>query len=94
MINNRKGINMKIRLRLLFLIEDIKYFLLFIKYLPGYFKLHYTYGYSPDTYNFIIDNYEQVLCNRTKLLSKPTYCWRTVINELDRYYEEVYKGDK
>lgn len=83
----------KFRLKLLFLIEDIKFFLLFIKYLPGYYKLHMNYGYRPDTYDFIIDNYERVLSNRTKVLSKPTYCWRTVVSELDRYYEEIYENN-
>ena len=82
------------RLRLHFFKEDIKTFLLFLRYLPGYYKLHINYEYSPDTYNFIIDNYEHVLCERTKLLSKPTYCWRTVVSEMDKYYEEIYQGDK
>ena len=79
-----------IKLRIRFLIEDIKELLLFIRYIPGYYKLHRDYLYEPGTYHFIIQNYEEVLCNRTKVLSKPTYHWRTVVNELDRYYEELY----
>ena len=82
------------RFRLYLLKETIKELLLFIKYLPGYYKLHKDYLYKPDTYSFIIDNYEQVLCNTTKTMSKPTYHWRAVVNEIDRYYEEIYKEEK
>lgn len=79
------------RFKLRCFIENIKELLLFVKYLPGYYKLHTNYGYEPDTYDFIIDNYEKVLCERTKVLSKPTYHWRIVVNEIDRYYEEMYE---
>ena len=82
-----------IKLRILFLIEDIKTLLLFIRYIPGYYKLHRDYLYKPTTYDFIIQNYEEVLCNRTKVLSKPTYGWKTVVKELDRYYEEIYEEE-
>ena len=75
--------------RLMFLKEDMKEFFTFIKWLPSYFKLHKNYGYEPDTYDFIIQNYEQVLCNRTKTMSKPTYHWRDVVYEIDRWYEEI-----
>lgn len=68
--------------------ENIKDIFLFIKWIPGYFKLHKNYRYEPDTYSFIIENYENVLCNRTKTMSKPTYCWKDVIYEIDRWYEE------
>lgn len=64
--------------------------LLFLKWIPGYYKLHKNYGYTPDTYDFIIDNYEKVLCNTTKTMSKPTYHWRSVVNEIDKYYEKLY----
>ena len=75
--------------RLYFLKEDIKEFLTFFKWLPAYFRLHKNYGYEPDTYSFIIENYEMVLTNRTKTMSKPTYYWQAVIREIDRWYEEV-----
>lgn len=81
------------KFRLTLIIENIKELLLFIRYLPGYYKLHSDYGYTPDTYDFIIDNYEKVLCNTTKTMSKPTYCWRSVVSEIDRYYEEMYKEE-
>lgn len=82
------------RFRLYLLKETISELLLFIRYLPGYYKLHTNYGYEPDTYDFIIDNYEKVLCNTTKTMSKPTYHWKSVVSEIDRYYEEIYKEEK
>ena len=75
--------------RLYFLKEDIKDFFRFIKWLPLYYKLlHRRYGYRPDTYDFIIQNYEIVLSERTRTMSKPTYHWRDVVSEIDRWYEE------
>lgn len=76
------------RQRLIFFKEDIKDFFRFIKWLPTYYKLHRNYGYKPDTYAFIIDNYEKVLCERTRSMSKPTYYWQDVVSEIDRWYEE------
>lgn len=79
------------RFRLLLIKEFIKELLLFLKWIPGYYKLHKNYGYEPDTYEFIIDNYEHVLCETTKTMSKPTYHWRDVVNEIDHYYEGIYQ---
>ena len=76
------------RQRLEFLKEDIKDFFLFIKWLPAYHKLHRDYGYQPSAYSFIIENYQRVLCERTLSMSKPTYYWRDVVNEIDRWYYE------
>ena len=74
--------------RLYFLKEDIKDFFLFIKWLPAYFKLHRNYAYHPYDYDFIIKNYEIVLTERTKTMSKPTDHWWDVVSEIDRWYEE------
>lgn len=79
------------RQKLYFLKENIKHFFRFIKWLPAYYKLHNDYGYRPDTYNFIIENYEIVLSERTLTMSKPTYYWRDVVSEIDRWYEEWEK---
>ena len=79
---------MKVMTRFDFLKEDIKELFTFIKWIPSYYKLHKDYGYKPDTYDFIIQNYEMVLCNRTKEMSKPTYRWKDVIVAIDRWYEE------
>ena len=81
------------KFRLYLLKENIKELLLFVRWIPGYYKLYKNYGYTPDTYDFIIDNYEKVLCNTTKTMSKPTYYWRDVISEIDKYYEEVYREE-
>jgi hypothetical protein len=82
-----------IRLILEFIKEDIKELLLFIKWIPAYYKLHRNYRYEPDTYHYIIQNYEQVLCNTTRTMSKPTYDWRAVVSEIDRYYEVLYREE-
>ena len=74
--------------RLMFFKEDIKEFFTFITWLPRYFRLHKNYGYEPDAYDFIIQNYEMVLTNRTRTMSKPTYHWRDVVSEIDRWYED------
>lgn len=68
--------------------ETIKDFLKFIKWLPAYYSLHKFYGYKPDIYIHIIENYEIVLCERTKTMSKPTYFWTDVVSEIDRWYED------
>lgn len=76
------------RQRLSFLKEDIKDFFMFIKWLPAYHRLHRNYGYQPDTYSFIIENYTMVITERTNTMSKPTYHWQDVVSEIDRWYEE------
>lgn len=76
------------RFILLSIKENIKELFYFIRNIPGYFRLQRNYGCEPDTYSYIIENYEKVLCNRTKTMSKPTYCWRDVVYEIDRWYEE------
>lgn len=75
-------------MRLYYIKQTIKELFYFIKQIPGYYKLHREYGYDPETYSYIIENYEKVLCNRTKVMSKPTYYWKDVIHEIDRWYEE------
>ena len=81
------------RFRIYLMKQTIRSTLYFIKNIPGYIKLHRDYGYKPDTYGYIIENYEQVLCNRTKVMSKPTYYYEDVIRELDRWYEEWYENE-
>lgn len=80
-----------------FMLIEIKDFITnlitFIKYIPGYYKLHKNYEYEPETYDYIINNYEKVLCETTRTLSKPTYDWRTVVCEIDSYYERIYSEE-
>lgn len=79
--------------RLLFFLEDMKQFFEFIKWIPGFYKLYLDYGYKPYVYSSIIENYEEVLVNRTKHLSKPTHHWKVVVDEIDQWYEERLEDD-
>lgn len=40
-----------------------------------------------ETCRFIIEQYTRVLCNRTRLMSKPTYYARDVISQIDDWYD-------
>lgn len=64
----------------------------FITKLKTFWKLYSDYGYCGDTIRFIIENYEQVLQNRTKLMSKPTHHFENVISQLDEWYENKMEG--
>jgi hypothetical protein len=66
----------------------MKLLIKFIKNLKGYWKLEQDYGYEPDVYNFIIHQYSDVLCSRTKTMSKPTYYAKDIISEMDKWYED------
>lgn len=77
--------------------KDIKNFIKgliqFVKDIPEYYQLYTWYEYDPMTYDFIVHHYQSVLSNRTKRMSKPTYHWRDVVQELDEYYEDIYKDE-
>lgn len=66
----------------------MKQFLKFLAKLKGFWKIYSGYGYDGETVEFIIENYTKVLCNRTKLMSKPTYYARDVIAQIDDWFEE------
>jgi len=72
--------------------ETIMEFWTFLRRMNGYRKLDRDYGYDPDTFRFIIDNYSEVLCSRTKVMSKPTYYAEDVIGQLDEWYDEHSRG--
>ena len=80
-----------------FILSEVKTFfrglIIFIKQIPGYYKLYTWYEYDPLDYYSIIFNYEKVLSNRTKRMSKPTYVYLDVMMELDEYYDEIYKEE-
>lgn len=57
--------------------------------LKGFWKIYSGYGYDGETVEFIIENYTKVLCNRTRLMSKPTYYARDVIAQIDDWFEEM-----
>ncbi len=72
-------------------------FLKFITKLKGFWKLYQNYEYDGETVEFIIENYQDVLQNRTELMSKPTYYAKDVIRQIDEWYEdnpEYTKGIK
>lgn len=59
-----------------------------IKLIKSFYKLYKDYGYDGEDLRFIITQYETVLVNRTKTMSKPTYSAREVIAQLDEWYAE------
>lgn len=71
----------------------MKQLIKFIKNLKGYCKLERDYGYNPETYSFIINQYSDVLCSRTKTMSKPTYYAKDIIGEIDKWYKEGKEWD-
>ena len=66
----------------------MKQFLKFLTKIKSFWKFYQNYGYDGEDIEFIIDNYERVLCNRTKTMSKPTYYLEDVLRELDNWYED------
>lgn len=66
----------------------MKQLIKFILHLKSFWKLYRDYEYDGDTLRFIITQYETVLVNRTKHMSKATYCAREVIKQLDEWYGE------
>lgn len=63
----------------------------FIKNLKSFYRFYKDYEYNGDECEFIIENYQEVLCSRTKTMSKPTYYANSVIGEMDKWYEDNWK---
>ena len=63
----------------------------FIKNLKTFYQFYRDYEYDGNDCRFIIENYQEVLCNRTKTMSKPTYYAKSVIAQMDRWYEDSWK---
>lgn len=66
----------------------MKQFLKFLTKIKTFWKFCQNHGYDGEYIEFIIDNYERVLCNRTKTMRKPTYYLEDVLMELDNWYED------
>ena len=66
----------------------MKQFLKFLTKIKSFWKFYQNYEYDGETVEFIIENYQDVLQKRTKLMSKPTYCANGVIEQIDNWYEE------
>jgi hypothetical protein len=62
----------------------------FLRHIPGYYRLERKqYGYDPETYHFIIQQYEEVLMYITgNRMSKPTYFARDIIALMNDHYCE------
>lgn len=73
--------------------ENIVKFAKFVCSLLTFWRFYDDYEYDGETVRFIIDNYEKVLCNRTKTMSKPTYYLGDVLREIDNWYEENMEKD-
>ncbi len=66
----------------------MRIFLQFLTKLKGFWKLYKNYEYDGETVEFIIENYQDVLQNRTKPISKPTYYARDVIGQIDEWHKK------
>lgn len=68
----------------------MKQFLTFLTKIKSFWKFYRNYEYDGETAEFIVENYQDVLQNRTKLMSYPTYYAKDVIEQIDKWYEEEY----
>lgn len=64
----------------------------FIKNLKSFYRFYKNYEYNGSECEFIIENYQNVLCSRTKTMSKPTHCANSVIHNIDGWYEDSWKS--
>ena len=76
------------RFRIYLFCEWIKQFFRFLKSIKSFYKFYCDYWYDGNTCRFIVEQYTQVLCNRTRLMSKPTYYAGDVISQLDKWYSD------
>lgn len=68
----------------------MKQFLKFLTKIKSFWKFYKNYGYDGGDVEFIIKNYQEVLCSRTKTMSKPTYYAGEVIKQIDEWYYQEY----
>lgn len=66
----------------------MKQFINFLSRIGTFWKFYRDYEYDGEVMRLIVENYQEVLCSRTKLMSKPTYYARDVIEQMDEWYEE------
>lgn len=76
------------RFRFYLFCEWIKQFFRFLKSIESFYKFYSDYEYDGETCEFIVEQYTQVLCNRTSVMSKPTYYADDVISQLDKWYSD------
>lgn len=58
-----------------------------IKRIIGFIKLYKDYEYDSETLRHIIETYTRIICNRTRLMSKPTYYYEDIITQMDEWYD-------
>ena len=63
----------------------------FIKNIGSFYKFWKDYEFNGNAMAYIIEQYQSVISNRTRCLSKPTYSDSTVICAIDEWYERVYE---
>lgn len=68
--------------------ELVKQFFRFLKSIKSFYKFYCDYWYDGNTCRFIVEQYTQVLCNRTMVMSKTTYNAGDVISQLDEWYSD------
>lgn len=69
----------------------MKQFIKFLIKLKGFWEIYSGYGYDGEALEFIIENYTEVLENRTHTMSKPTYHAKDIIAQIDEWYEDSEK---
>ena len=66
----------------------------FIKNIGSFYKFWKDYEFNGNAMAYIIEQYQSVISNRTRCLSKPTYSADTVVSALDEWYEKAYEEEK
>ena len=66
----------------------------FIKNIGSFYRFWRDYEFTGDDTAYIVEQYQSVLSNRTRCLSKPTYTASNVICAIDEWYEKTYEEDK
>jgi hypothetical protein len=66
----------------------------FIKNIGSFYKFWKDYEFNGNAMAYIIEQYQSVISNRTRCLSKPTYSAETIVCALDEWYEKVYEECK
>ena len=68
-------------------VRIMKTLLTFIKHVPGFFRLYRDWGYTPNDYEFILDQYSEVLCDITgNRMSKHLYYAKDILSVVQEHY--------
>ena len=73
--------------------DSVRSLFRFLRFLPGFWKLHRFWDAEPGFYGWVIRQYSTVMNELTGgKLSKPSHCAETVIEEIWRCMEKHYAG--